>query len=1030
MRTLIGTEAVNNAVSSTFRRFIRFCPATGARLGSLFFVVVYVVLTSASIHAQDSGGDGILQASGDSVYRWMIGEAQASLLKGDCHLIHNDRAFDADAILMVTDGPRGSVRTRLVIEGLQLADGRKRYEPTVTTVTTLDEPQIQSPNFLGVPQNEPKLLALLPSDSKIQQTQFQQERAPGSELSLAPPVPVDLSAVPPPTTFEDGATTRGTFFFLNGGNRSVEILSRNASSPQQYQTIERPELGESVVVARGGVTVIVRDVAAQLPGGEVMQLGTVSLSADRIVAWLPTLSKIFSGEEDLATTMSGEIYLEGDIVFRQGERIIYAQRMYYNIAQEKGVVLDAEAIMTIDEYQGIVRLKADVLQQIAKGNFVAFDAAVTTSRLGKPRYWLQSEQLQLTDQVRTATDRSGRPVPDIDPFVSSNNNFVYLGGVPILYWPRFATSLTQPTFYLTDVNVRNDRTFGTQVLLDWDMFQLLGIRDAPKGVRWELSTDYLDERGPALGTNLEYRLPGLFGLPGPVNGLFDTWIIDDDGLDRLGGSRLAVPLEESIRGRSLLRHRHFLPNGFEFIAELGWISDRNFLEQYLENEWDQETDHNTALRLRRYYYNQLFDVTADVQLNDFFTETEELPSFDHYILGASPLRWFTWSAHSRIANSRLNVADPPTDPVQAAAESPLPGEVDAGGLVASTRHEIALPVQTGPIKFVPFVSGEAAYYDEAADGGAFDRLLGQAGLRASLPMSRIDPTIQSSLMNIRGLAHKLEWVGEYFYADSDRDLDELPLYDPLDDNAQEQFRRRFIQTTFGGALPVEFDPRTVALRHGFQRWVTSPSESIADDLQQVRLGLHQRFQTKRGLQGRERIVDLLQLDVDTVLFPDADRDNFGETIGPTTYLARYHIGDRFTLMSDGYFDFFDDGLQSISAGLRTSRPGVSDWYVGLFSLQGPIDSTVLSSSIDYRLSEKWIISGGTIYDFGSTGNVGQTFGFTRIGESMLVRLNLNVDSGRDNVSVGFSIAPRFWPSRKIGRIAGQFIPPPGVEGLE
>ncbi|NNE00570.1 MAG: organic solvent tolerance protein OstA, partial [Pirellulaceae bacterium] len=643
-----------------------------------------------------------------------------------------------------------------------------------------------------------------------------------------------------------------------------------------------------------------------------------------------------------------------------------------------------------------------------------------------------SQQLSLTDRVRTTTDPlTGRPVPDSEPFAKSSNNFVYFGGVPILYWPRFSTSLERPAFYIAGVKIKNDRAFGTGALVDWDLFQLLGIDSAPKGVDWELSTDYLSDRGPALGTTLKYRLPGLFGVPGPVNGFFDTWVIDDRGNDRLGSDRLDLPPEETTRGRSLLRHRQYLPRGFEFIAEVGWLSDRNFLEQYFENEWDRETDHVTGLRLRKYYYNNLFEVSANAQVNDFFTETENLPSLDHYLLGGSLFGdRMTWSAHNRVAYSKLNVADAPTNPAEAAEQSPNPGEIDSRGVVASTRQELALPISTGPFRVVPFISGEAAHYGEAADGDSLTRLLGQTGVRASLPMARIDPTIQSSLLNVRGLAHKLEWTAEYFYADSDTNLDELPLYDPLDDNAQEQFRRRFIGDLYGGALPLRFDPRYYALRHGLQRSVVSPSDVIADDLQQFRIGLHQRFQTKRGLPGRERIVDLLQLDVDMLLFPDADRDNFGETVGPTTYNMRYHIGDRFTLLSDGYFDFFTDGLQAINAGIRASRPGVGDWYTGILSLEGPISSTVLRSSIDYRLNEKWIFSGGTTYDFGQTGNVGQSLGITRIGESLLVRLGVNVDSGRDNVGVGFSVEPRFWPSQRLGRLGGQLIPPPGVQGLE
>ncbi len=420
-----------------------------------------------------------------------------------------------------------------------------------------------------------------------------------------------------------------------------------------------------------------------------------------------------------------------------------------------------------------------------------------------------------------------------------------------------------------------------------------------------------------------------------------------------------------------------------------------------------------------------------MQTNDFYTQTERLPHLDHYLLGGSLFGdRFTYSAHNQVGYARLNAADLPTDAAEAAEFSAVPGDIDSSGIVASTKHEIALPFQLGALKLVPNIGGEATHYGEAVDGDSLTRLVGQAGIRANLPMWRVDPTIQSSLLNVRGLAHKVDWTAEYFFADSDTGRDEVPFYDPLDDNAQEQFRRRFIGDVFGGVLPDQFDPRTYAFRNGIQRGVTSPSDVVVDDLQQFRLGVHQRFQTKRGLPGRERITDLFQFDVDTVLFPEADRDNFGEHVGPTTYDMRYHVGDRVTLLSDGYIDFFDDGLRSISAGIRSSRPGVGDVYVGLLSIEGPVSSTVLRSTVDYRLNEKWIASAGNTYDFGEIGNVGQTLALTRIGESFLVRLGVNVDSGRDNVGFGFSIEPRFFPRPKLGRVGGQLIPPPGVEGLE
>ncbi|MCG8648343.1 MAG: organic solvent tolerance protein OstA, partial [Pirellulales bacterium] len=822
-----------------------------------------------------------IAVSGDSIYRWQMGDADASLLEGDCVIQQGTRRYAADSILLVVDGAIGSVRNRLVIEGMRTPGGAPVDQPRVFTLETLDEPKILSPRYRGQPRQTPRLLGYLPDThaipsgtlSLIRPIQFEQ---PASPQSVSPQPGLELQP-PGTTTFPDGATTGGWKFIVGGGTRSIEILARGTSRPPQVQTINRPENNETVVAARGGVTILIHDVTAQLPSGQQLDLGTVSLSADRVVGWLPLLSGVFSGTTDFSQAQ-GELYLEGDIVFRAGERIIYAESMYYNVAQEVGVVLDAEAITTVEELQGIVRLKADVLQQLARGDFIAFDAAVTSSRMGVPRYWLQSERLKLTDrQVVTPDPATGVNTLKRDPYVSSSNNFVYFGGVPLLYWPTFSTSLRRPTFYVSGADINNDNNFGTQVLLDFDVFQLLGIDNAPRGVDWELSVDYLSSRGPAAGTNLNYQVPFLFGFPGPVNGYFDAWLIDDRGLDTLGLDRIDLPPETTTRGRALLRHRHFLPNDYELMLELGWISDRNFLEQFLENEWDQQLDHRTALRLRKYHFSHLFDLSAQVQVNDFFTEEERLPRLDHYLLGGSILGdWLTWSAHNRVGYERLNVADVPDNPAEAAEQSAIPGEANQSGIVASSRQEIAMPINLGPVKLVPNVSGEVAHYGEAADGDSLTRLLGQAGVRASLQMWRVDPTIESSLLNMRGLAHKLEWTAEYFYADSDTNLAELPLYDPLDDNAQEQFRRRFIQDTFGGALPLPFDPRTYAFRHGFQGLVASPNDVIADDLQQFRIGLNQRFQTKRGLPGRERIVDLLQIDMDLLLFPEANRDNFGE----------------------------------------------------------------------------------------------------------------------------------------------------------
>ncbi len=1017
-----------------------------------------------------------------------------TLLRGGCVLEYRGKRFEAESILLVVDGLGDAINVKLLMDRDGLGSGKTTREPIVAKLQLSAPPEIRAQRYRGKTEVPAQWWAKcgLTSSSKIEAggsqviapVQFSEPIPPGEPVELVQPQPVptpdpNMQTVPPtgliwdesgvvsdpalrspgelngpitsyaspsvaappdasqvmplpepPITTDDGGTTGGWSYTIGGGTKSIELLSRGTSRPTDLRTIDRATENENIVVATGGVTVLVRDVMAQTPTGLRVPIGTVSLSADRIVAWTPPIGDIITGAANVADA-EGELYLEGDIVVRQGDQIIYADAMYYNAAREVGVILDAEVIATIPQTQGTARVKAEVMRQVARGNFVANNAAVTSSRIGVPRYWLQSNELSLTQRPTTRVDPDTRQVvADTEPYVSSRGNFVYAGGVPVLYWPRFSTPLRKPTTYLNGASIKSDKIFGRQLMLEWDTFQLLGM-NTPDGVESSLLTDYLSKRGPALGTHTRYTLPSLFGVSGPVVGDYDSYIIKDHGLDNIGNGRNNLVPETDVRGVAILTHRHYLPGDWEFMAELGYLSDRNFVEQYFENRWDQRANRNTGLRLRKYDGSQLFDFNANFQVNDFFEETERLPEFNHYALGGSLLGdRLTWSMHNQVGYQKLNPADAPLDPATAAVTATLPGEIASQGIVARSRQELAMPVQAGPFKIVPFAIGEAAQYGQDINGDDLTRLWGGGGIRANLPLSRVDPTIQSSLLNVRGLAHKIDLSAEYFYADSNTDYQDLPYYDPLDDHTQQQFRRSFIYTTYGGTLPIQFDPRSFALRQGIQRNITSPSDTVVDDLQQLRLSMNHRFQTKRGLPGRERIVDLFRFDMQTILMPQASRDNFGENVGPTVFDAQYNLGDRVTLLGDGYIDFFDDGLRSLSGGVRTSRPGLGDLYVGLLSLEGPISSTVLQAKLNHRLNEKWIVSAGNTYDFGPTGSNTQSFGLTRIGESFLFQLGANVDAGRNNTSFGFSFEPRFLPSSRLGRLGGQMIPPPGVEGLE
>jgi len=815
------------------------------------------------------------------------------------------------------------------------------------------------------------------------------------------------------------------------GNR-IQIFGRSGGR-WGFTTDRDPERNEQIVFINTPITVNIAGLDT---------LGDVTLETDRAVIWTP-LSVSGANPANPLGDGPWELYLEGNIVFRQGDRVIYADRMYYNVIQEYGVVLQAEMLTPVPEYQGLIRLKADVLQQVNRQRFEATGAAITSSRIGIPRYWFQTESLSVNDVQTPLVDPftnqplvnpQGEPVVEHQLLATSRNNFIYLAGVPVLYWPVIATDLNKPTYYIDRIKVKSDGVFGQQLYLDFDLYQLLGIENPPPNTAWSLSTDILSDRGPALGTNFKYEGDTLWGVPGPYRGFIDAWGIHDTGVDNLGREWRNLAIPDPFRGRVLGQHRHYLPNDFVLSAEIGLASDFNFLEQYYEQEWDTLKDSSTGIELKRYVENSSWSITGDARPNGFVTDTEWLRA-DHFLLGQSLLfDRLTWHEHTSVGYARMQTTAPPADPAQVAVISPNPWAAEVEGLRAVTRHELDLPLEFGPTKVVPYALGEAGFWGEDLTGNSLTRFWGQAGVKASLPMWRADPTIRNELLNVNGLAHKVVFEAEAFVADSTEDLGQFPLYDQLDDNATEFTRRQMAVRTFGQPVgtfvPLRFDERYFALRSNLQGDVTAQSMEIADDLAEVRLGLKQRWQTKRGLPGRERIIDWIVFDVDAALFPDPDRDNFGEVIGLIDYDFRWHLGDRLTLLSDGFYDVFAEGLQQTTFGALITRPEYGNVYLGVRSTEGPISSTLLTGSLSYRLSEKWIATAGATYDLGPTGNIGQNVFLTRIGESFLVKLGFNFDASRDNIGLSFLVEPRFLPNSRLGRVGGVQIPPAGALGLE
>ncbi len=159
----------------------------------------------------------------------------------------------------------------------------------------------------------------------------------------------------------------------------------------------------------------------------------------------------------------------------------------------------------------------------------------------------------------------------------------------------------------------------------------------------DLLTGAYSERGVAAGLRGSYQNRSLFGLPGYGAGDGLAWLVQDDGLDRIGFFRRDIEPPKNLRYRFRWRHQQVLPEDYlagrgRVIAKIGKRSDINVNEAWWEVDWDTGPDENTLIYFSTTFENYGFanwiaEGVGQVRTNDFVTDTGWYPKLDLYGLG-------------------------------------------------------------------------------------------------------------------------------------------------------------------------------------------------------------------------------------------------------------------------------------------------------------------------------------------------------------------------------------------------------------
>jgi hypothetical protein len=664
------------------------------------------------------------------------------------------------------------------------------------------------------------------------------------------------------------------------------------------------------------------------------------------------------------------VYLEGDVVLTQGDRMIRASRIYFDFEQNKALILDS-VMRTIDPARNIpIYVRAAQIQQLSAQEYRADQARITTSEFYSPHYHVGAEKIVLTD--RTVRDSEGRTVSLESADYRIKNATFNIGGVPLLYWPYAKGNLKRSETGLKRARFGYSGDLGVFGQTRWDFFSLLGTA-APDGVDATLRLDYMDKRGPGVGIDLDYEQDDSFGL-------IRSYYLNDDGEDNLGSLRSGPPDSED-RGRVLLRHRHYLPENWELTLETSYISDANFLEEFETSEFFEGKEQETLLYLKKQEDTWAWDILAKWRILDFTTQTEALPDSTFRVIGKPLLNGAaTWFSENRVGAVRYRPDD------RRFFDSGRVDNLDRTRVTfrGDTRQEITAPFSLGPVRFVPFGSVRMSAWDWTPPihgGGGDDRLFATYGLAGSMYLWRVFEDFESELFDVRRLRHVIKADALAFFSESSIPSRELTPF-------------------------------------------TEGVEDI-DDFDGVQLGLRQTWQTKRGAVGRRRTVDWITWDLEAGFFQDATNrarthgDIFlsrPETSLPENYLETnfiWRISDSTALLYDGVLDWDQPRMSTSNVSLHVERSPRLSYFLGHRYI-GETKSNLLGFGANYRLTDKYTLVLREQYDLQRSRTLDFTLTIIRKLPRWYAALTFDLDEAEQEEAISIAIWPEGIPEATLG----------------
>ncbi len=761
-------------------------------------------------------------------------------------------------------------------------------------------------------------------------------------------------------------------------------------SADRISTLHGPD-GKIVITLIGNVRIFQQRIKDE----------ALEVQADRAVLYTPlTELRQAQGGGNFATIEQAvyAAYLEGDVRIihtpptdrKISEQRLFANRVYYDFTTDRAVLTDAILHTLETKTQTPIIMRAHIMRQLSLGEYRGDKIQLTTSSFAIPSYSFGMNKAY----IRTID--TGDPQYGTLTYYKADDLKVNLFGIPFFYFPQASGSFTEHGSMLRDIETKSSSRFGFGIVTSFGLFETLG-KIPPKGTDVVYGFDYFAKRGPAFAASGKYSggfLTETSKEPWSFDGDFKTIFVKDHGIDDLGRGRLLVKPSQEDRGRFSLEHQHYLPDDWQVQASFNYLSDRTFLPEWYENEFNTTRPLETSIYAKHQKDNEAMTFLLSGQLNHFVTtsdllqerlEVERLPEVSYHRIGDSILG----DNFTLISDNTLSglVYKRDTSPLSAYGFRPGGGPgLPSIGFTGTTgreiargdfRQEIDYPLSLGQFKIVPYGLLRYTAYSDSPGGSFKDRLFAAVGMRVTTAFWKVDDTVDNFLFDLHRLRHVIEPTLNVFTSTQTTDRRDLFIFD-------------------------------------------EPIDAI-NNISAMQIGLEQRWQTKRGGVDRWRSVDVFALNIQGNFFsnrppndqlaPTAFRGLFFSSL-PETSVPRnsinadftWRISDSTAVLADAQYNIDKKTLATASVGLAVQRDQRLGYFVGARYIK-ELNSNIITIAANYELTPKYNLTAQQSFDFGQDRSIGTSIALIRHFDRFFAAVTIRIDEVSKERSVGFNIWP-------------------------